>query len=104
MMDERIARSRAQENRVAKRTGGSRNSGSGNGWKRKSDVRSPGLLWEMKRTDSRQITLKADDFDTVRKQAWAEGASPIMHLEFGGRAYVILEEHEYFELQDQLCH
>lgn len=98
-MDDRIARSRAQEKRVAKRHGGTRNAGSGNGWTRKADVRSSigslDFLWEMKRTDAKSISLKHSDLETVRSQAWSEGRMPILHLELCGRQYVVLEEPDF---------
>lgn len=103
LMDERIKRSRKQEQRIAKVTGGTRNAGSGNGWKRKHDVRSggnEGFLWEMKRTDKKQITIKSSDLDSVRKIAWSEGRTPVFHIELDGRRYVLLEEPDFMELID----
>lgn len=104
MVDDRIKKSQDQEKRVAKMTGGSRNAGSGNGWKRKHDVRSgghDGWLWEMKRTDQKQITIKATDLESVRKVAWSEGRSPILHFQLQNRNYVILEESDFVELIDE---
>lgn len=91
-MDEKIKKSRAQEERLADRYGGTRNAGSGNQWRRKHDVRTPGYLWECKRTDGKQITLKLEDLDSVRKEAWSEDRTPIMHIEIGDRRYIMLEE------------
>lgn len=101
---EGLRRSQAQEKRVAKITGGTQNAGSGNGWKRKADVRSggrEGYLWEMKYTGKRQITVKADDLEKVRKEAWSEGRTPLLHLEVDGRRYVLLEEVDFLELIDE---
>lgn len=100
-MNEHIKKSRDQEKRIAKATGGSRNAGSGNGWKRKHDVRSgghEGFLWEMKRTDKKQITVKAADLESVRKIAWSEGRTPVFHIELAGRAYVLIEESDFMEI------
>lgn len=100
-MSDKLRKSQAQEKRVAKATGGTRNAGSGNGWQRKHDVRSgghEGFLWEMKRTDKKQITIKASDLDSVRKIAWQEGRTPVFHIEFAGRRYVLLEEADFMEL------
>lgn len=100
-MNDKLKRSQAQEKRVAKATGGTRNAGSGNGWQRKHDVRSgghEGLLWEMKRTDKKQITIKASDLDSVRKIAWQEGRTPVFHIELAGRRYVLLEEPDFMEM------
>jgi hypothetical protein len=102
-MSEKMRRSQAQEKRVAKATGGSRNAGSGNGWQRKHDVRSggrEGFLWEMKRTDKKQITIKASDLDSVRKISWQEGRTPVFHIELDNRRYVMLEEFDFMELID----
>ena len=100
-MNEHIKKSQDQEKRIAKATGGSRNAGSGNGWKRKHDVRSgghEGLLWEMKRTDKKQITIKASDLESVRKVAWSEGRTPVLHIELAGRSYVLIEEADFMEI------
>lgn len=102
-MSEQMKRSQAQERRIAKATGGSRNAGSGNGWQRKHDVRSgghEGFLWEMKRTDKKQITIKATDLESVRKIAWTEGRTPVFHIELAGRRYVLLEEPDFLEMID----
>lgn len=93
-----LKRSQSQEKRIAKRSGGSRNAGSGNGWIRKGDVRSDGVLYEMKRTDKQQITIKLADLEKIRQEAWADGRSPRFHIEIGNRRYVILEESDYEEL------
>jgi Holliday junction resolvase len=99
-MDEPMRLSQRQEKSIAKRTGGSRNAGSGNGWQRKHDVRSggrEGVLWEMKRTAKKSISIKADDLESLRKIAWSEGRSPMFHFELGGRGYIILEEHDVLD-------
>lgn len=91
---------RQQEIRIAKRVGGERNAMSGAGWRRKHDVREDGVLWEMKRTNKRSITIKADDLESVRKQALLEGRSPALGFELAERNYVILTEDDYLELRD----
>lgn len=100
-MNEPLKKSQNQEKRIAKVTGGSRNAGSGNGWQRKHDVRSgghDGILWEMKRTDKKQITIKASDLESVRKIAWSEGRTPVLHIELSGRRYVLIEEPDFMEM------
>lgn len=102
LADDRLKKSQNQEKRVAKKTGGSRNAGSGNGWQRKNDVRSgghEGMLWEMKRTDKKQITIKAEDLESLRKEAWKEGRTPLFHIELNGRSYVMMEEYDFLEMQ-----
>jgi hypothetical protein len=94
-VDDRILKSRRQEKRIATKVGGTLNAGSGNG-NRKNDVRQRGeVLWEMKRTDSRSITIKATDLRDLRKQASLEGRLPVMHIELGGRRYVVIEEDDF---------
>lgn len=93
-MDERILKSRAQEKRVARKVGGTLNAGSGNG-NRKNDVREKKVLWEMKRTDARSITIKATDLRDLRKNASLEHRLPVMHIELGGRRYVVIEEDDF---------
>jgi hypothetical protein len=102
-MSEQLKRSQKQERRIAKLTGGSTNAGSGNGWKRKNDVRSESsddllILWEMKRTDKKQITIKLSDLDSCRKAAWQEGRVPVFHIELGYRRYILLEESDFLEM------
>lgn len=94
-MDERLLKSRAQEKRIARKVGGTLNAGSGNG-NRKNDVRQRGeVLWEMKRTDAKTITIKATDLRDLRKNASLEGRLPVMHIELGGRRYVVIEEEDF---------
>lgn len=98
-MDERIKASRAQEARIAKKYGGTRNSGSGNGWQRKSDVRADGgVLFELKHTNAKSISIKAEDLEKNRKIAWTEGRTPWFGFHLAGRNYIILEEDDLDEI------
>lgn len=98
-MDSRIRASRRQEIRGAKLHGGTRNSGSGNGPWRKADVRTPDELWEFKRTDKEQFTLKLRDLLTAEKHALSEGRSMRFGIEINGRHWVVLSEEDYLELR-----
>lgn len=80
-----------------RRLGGQQNSGSGSGRFRKNDGRTATELVEFKRTDKRQITVKADDLEYLFNNALAEGRTPVFIIEIGGRRYVILEEDDYLE-------
>ncbi len=91
-MDQRIRRSRAQEKRVAKRLGGTVNSGSGNGPWRKGDVRSDDYLVEAKRTDKASWSFKLSEWETIRRSALMEGRTPMICLELGSRRFLIVEE------------
>jgi Holliday junction resolvase len=55
-------------------------------------------LWEMKYTAKKQITVKADDLESVRKVAWEEGRIPLMGLQIAGRNYVVMSEDDFLEL------
>lgn len=89
------------------RLGGVRHAGSGNG-SRKADGRANGLNWtdpdhilvEYKRTDKRQITLKADDLELLFDHALVTGRTPVFGFEVGGRDYTTLETGDYEELLD----
>lgn len=90
-----------------KRLGGTRHAGSGNG-DRKGDGRVNGSKWsdpehqlvEFKRTDKRQITIKAADLEKVFNEALATGRTPVFGVELGGRNYVLQSEGDYRETLD----
>jgi hypothetical protein len=96
-LNPRLKKSRAQEAKTALLHGGQRNGGSGSGWSRKGDVRTKFTLIEAKRTDARQITLKATDLEKIWAEAWAEGRIPVLGFELAGRRYVVLNEDDYLE-------
>lgn len=91
-------KSRAQEKRTARLYGGQRQPGSGSGWARKGDVKTQIVLIENKRTDAKQITLKAVDLDKIWREGWAEGKIPALSLEISGRSWVMLPEADLLEL------
>ena len=86
-----------QEKSVAKRRGGSRSGGSGSGWRRRNDVREDTVLWEMKGTGKKQITIKASDLEGVRANAMLQGRIPAMHIEIDGRRWVVISEDDFDE-------
>lgn len=92
-----LRRSQAQEKNTASLHGGQRQPGSGSGWSRKGDVRTKRTLIETKRTDARQITLKADHLEKIWFEAWSEGRRPILEFELGGRSYVVQPREDYLE-------
>ena len=97
MTNDRQRRSKAQEEKTALLHEGQRCPGSGSGWARKGDVRTKLTLIENKRTDKRQITLKADALEKIWVEAWAEGRKPLLGFEIGGRRYVVQNEEDYLE-------
>jgi hypothetical protein len=98
-----LRKSQQQEKRLAKTragTGAQQSLGSGNGWRRKNDVREDEYLWEMKRTDKRSISLKLDDLEGLRKNAWKDGRTPVFHVEIQDKRYIVLEEVDALALMD----
>lgn len=67
----------------------------------KGDVRSATVLYEMKRTNRRTITIKADDLDTLRRHAYQTGREPVLGFELGGRNYVVVPEDDWLELRGE---
>jgi hypothetical protein len=53
----------------------------------------------MKSTGKRQITIKEDDWETLRRNAYAAGVMPALHIEFGTRKrrLVLIEEDDFDE-------
>lgn len=100
-MNDRLRRSRKQEQDTARRHGGRVQPGSGNSWARKGDVRTKLTLIENKRTDATQITLKDAALKKIWTEAWAEGRMPIIGFELGGRRYLVLNEDDYLEEKGQ---
>ena len=100
MIDPREIRkkSQQQEKRVAKKVGGTTNAGSGSGWRRQNDVREDDVLWEMKRTDGKSISISLKDWEKLRMNALTEDRMPAMHLEIGSRRLVVLSEDDYLEM------
>jgi hypothetical protein len=91
--------SRKQEEGTATRYGGSRNAGSGNGWRRKNDVRTTKFLIENKTTmGGKQITLKKADLVGLERNALSEARIPMLQFELGDRRYVVLVEDHFIEL------
>jgi hypothetical protein len=92
---------RAQEKQIAKATGGSRNAGSG-AFTRKGDIRAPDTLWEAKWTGKQSMTIQAKVIEKIVSEALAEGRRPVLALEMNGRNYVLLEQDDYLEDQQEL--
>lgn len=99
---EGLRRSQQQEKRVANRLGGTVNSGSGNGWLRKNDVRTPELSVELKYTAKRQYTLKLDDLLKAEEYALLDGREMLFGLEMGDREWAIGPLEDYYDTRDQI--
>lgn len=84
-------------------TGGSVNSGSGNGWIRKGDVRTPEELWELKITSAKSFSLKDADLEKNTEYALLDGRIPIFMIEFksSGNSWVVLSKDDYLDLRER---
>jgi hypothetical protein len=95
--------SQRQERRLSNQVGGSVNSGSGNGWIRKSDVRSVDELWELKITSAKSYALKDAELEKNTNYALMDGRIPVFLVEFqgSGNEWVILSKDDYLELKQK---
>jgi hypothetical protein len=110
-MDDRIKRSRKQEKDGARRFGGTVSSGSGNGEKFKSDVRTDAELIEFKRTDNQSYRLELAELDTAWRHAVADDRQMVFGIEYGDAIhlfrrgtpsrYVVLAEDDYLALTEE---
>lgn len=87
--------SRDQENRRARRSGGTRNAGSGSGWLRKNDVRTATFSFENKITKYRSFTLKLDDLIKAEKIALLDGRTMVFEINMDGRTYMVMTEADW---------
>lgn len=95
--------SQRQERSLATKLGGSVNSGSGNGWIRKGDVRTEDELFELKITSAKSYSLKDAELETLTNQALVDGRIPIFMVEFKttGNAWVIMSKDDYLTLREE---
>jgi hypothetical protein len=98
-----IKDSQRQERTLARNLGGSVNSGSGNGWLRKGDVRTDNELWELKITSAKSYSLKDAELKQHMNYALIDGRIPIFMVEFKltGNSYVILSKDDYLEMRER---
>jgi hypothetical protein len=98
-----IKDSQRQERRLANQLGGSVNSGSGNGWVRKGDVRTEDELFELKITSAKSYSLKDSELDKNAEQALIDGRIPVFMVEFKttGNTWVILSKDDYLTLREE---
>ena len=101
-MDERLRRSRKQEQRGARMYGGTVNAGSGNGH-RKGDVRTPDENIEFKTTAGKSYGLRHRDLEDAYRNALLIGRRALFGIEFSdgliSDRYIILKEDDYLEMQ-----
>lgn len=94
--------SQKQENQIANQLSGSRNSGSGNGWIRKSDVRTSDELIEAKITSAKSYSLKDSELSQNNDYAIVDGRIPVFVVEFKttGNRWAILSWDDYLTLRE----
>ena len=96
--------SQRQEKALARQlAGASVNSGSGNGWLRKGDVRTENELFELKITSAKSYSLKDAELQKNSDQALIDGRIPVFMIEFKstGNAWVILSKDDYLTLREE---
>lgn len=95
--------SQRQERRLANKLGGTVNSGSGNGWIRKGDVRTEQELFELKITSAKSYSLKDAELEKNSNQALIDGRIPIFLVEFksSGNSWVIMSKDDYLTLREE---
>src|SRR5213595_1799834 len=98
-----IKDSQRQEKALARKLGGSVNSGSGNGWVRKGDVRTEEELFELKITSAKSYSLKDAELEKNYEQALVDGRMSVFMVEFKttGNAWVILSKDDYLTLREE---
>jgi hypothetical protein len=94
--------SQKQETHLAKQLGGFRNSGSGSGWIRKSDIRTQEELIEAKITSAKSYSLKDAELSQNNDYAIVDGRMPVFVVEFKttGNRWAILSWDDYLTLRE----
>jgi hypothetical protein len=85
-----------QERKLAARRNGSRQPGSGSGWRKRNDVREGrAILWEAKQTSGVSINVKLATWSSLRKNALMEGMMPALALRIGDTDLVVISQDEF---------
>lgn len=96
--------SQRQEKALARKLGGTVNSGSGNGWVRKADVRTENELFELKITDAKSYSLKDAELEKLTNQALVDGRIPIFMVQFKttGNEWIIMSKDDYLTMREEV--
>lgn len=99
-----IKDSQRQEKLLARSLSGSVNSGSGNGWIRKGDVRTEDELFELKITDAKSYSLKDAELEKLTNQALVDGRMPIFMIQFKptGNEWVVMSKDDYLMMREEI--
>lgn len=99
MTESMLKKSQRQERRGAELLGGTVNAGSGNGWVRKNDVRTPLFSAEYKVTSKKQYPLKDAELITAEKQALVDGREMLFGIQMAsGRHWLTMSEETFMTL------
>jgi hypothetical protein len=100
-MADMLKKSQKQERRGAELLGGTVNAGSGNGWVRKNDVRTPDYSIEYKVTSKGSYSLKEKELITAEKQALLDGREMLFGTQMsGGRNWITMSEETFLALHN----
>jgi hypothetical protein len=98
-MADMLKKSQRQERRGAALLGGTVNAGSGNGWVRKNDVRTPEYSVEYKVTGKKQYAIKDAELQTAEKQALLDGREMLFGIQMeSGRNWIVMSEETFLTL------
>ncbi|MFF1701297.1 hypothetical protein [Streptomyces sp. NPDC058252] len=98
-MADMLKKSQKQEKRGAELLGGTVNAGSGNGWVRKNDVRTPEYSVEYKVTGKISYSLKDKELITAEKQALLDGREMLFGTQMAsGRNWITMSEETFLML------
>lgn len=94
-----LRRSRQQEKRIARETGGRTIAGSGSTPSDKGDVKDGEWLTEAKTTTKVAFRLTLSDWRKIEKQAMRVGKEPAMQLDISGRHLVVIDYNTWLRLK-----
>lgn len=86
-----------QEIDLAKRRGGRRTKGSGNGWVQRHDVHEKAIMWEAKQTEAASYSVKLATWRQLRKNATLAGQTPALALRIQGTNLVVMSQDDFDE-------
>lgn len=77
--------------------GGSVSPGSGNGWIRKADVRTPDYLIECKTTTKNSYSITREIWEKLWKQALIEDRTPMLLVDINGRTLMVADPQDFMD-------
>lgn len=86
-----------QEEQLAKRRGGKRTKGSGNGWVQRHDVHEPEIMWEAKQTAAASYSIKRVLWQSLKRTATLNGKMPAMAIRIQDTDLVVMSQDDFDE-------